>query len=59
MEKKFDTDAIISILKTRRNIVLDKGLNDNEIKSIELKYGFKFPVDLKHLLQQAVPIGMK
>jgi hypothetical protein len=57
-DKRFDTDSIIKIFKSRRDIVLDKGLNDSEIGALELKYGFKFPVDLRHLLQNALPIGM-
>jgi hypothetical protein len=58
VEKKCDTDVIISILKTRQDLVLDKGLSDDEIGAIELRYGFKFPIDLRKLIQKAIPIGM-
>lgn len=41
----------------QHNIQLTKGLTNAEIAAIEKKYAFRFPPDLKALLQQFLPIG--
>jgi hypothetical protein len=47
---------LVSELKSR-NIVFAEGLSDNEVLQIELTYEFKFPPDLRALLQFALPIS--
>ena len=44
-------------LLDKKNIVFLDGLTDAEIETIESKYGFRFPPDLRDFLQTALPTG--
>jgi len=46
----------ISLLKSRK-VVLQDGLTDRETCSIEARYRFVFPPDLRALLQTALPVA--
>lgn len=39
-----------------RNVVFEDGLSDSEVEHTELRFGFRFPPDLKALLQTALPL---
>ncbi len=41
----------------QRGIPLQPGLSDAEVSTIEEKYGFRFPPDLRTLLQHSLPAG--
>lgn len=40
-----------------RGIPFEDGLNDSEISQIESTFGFRFPPDVRHFLQCALPVG--
>jgi hypothetical protein len=40
-----------------KGVAFDRGLNDNEVLQIERDYEFRFPPDLRSLLQFALPIS--
>ena len=50
------TDNPIDILR-RAKIKLSPGLTDAEVAAVEGRYGFRFPPDLRELLQAALPTG--
>lgn len=41
-----------------RSVVFEPGLTDLEIENIEQRFGFRFPPDLRVLLQSALPVGI-
>lgn len=41
----------------RANISVEAGLDDSEGANVERKYGFQFPLDLRQLLQFALPVS--
>ena len=50
-------DDAIAQMK-RRGIVFEAGLSDAEIASVQEKYGFAFPPDLRLFLQTALPVDL-
>lgn len=49
-------DELIEKLKSK-DVKFNSGLTQQEIVGIQEKFGFKFPPDLKHLLQTALPVS--
>jgi len=50
-------DRIIEILEPRE--LLDSGLSDEEIHGVETRFQFRFPPDLRLLLQTVLPVSEK
>lgn len=48
--------AVVSVLKSRK-VALAPGLTDSEVVRAETTHGFRFPPDLRALLQHAQPMG--
>jgi hypothetical protein len=48
--------TIIELLKNK-NIIFDKGLTNEEYRTITLMFGISFPCDLKCFLQTALPVS--
>jgi hypothetical protein len=40
-----------------RGVALESGLSDEEVLSVETRYGFRLPPDLRGVLQYALPLG--
>lgn len=54
---------MIDLVKVKKKledygVIFDSGLTDQEVIDVERRYGFKFPSDLKLLLQYSLPIGI-
>lgn len=49
-------DKIIETLK-RKKIELEAGLTDEEVRAVEERFRFRFPPDLRQLLQAALPVS--
>ena len=60
-EEEQNSDKIQStlLLLGNRGIQLDSGLSDGEVERTENYFGFRFPFDLRGLLQTALPVGGK
>ncbi|MGL4942126.1 MAG: hypothetical protein ACRC46_02920 [Thermoguttaceae bacterium] len=50
------TDKIVETLK-RMKIELEPGLTDGEVRAVEERFLFRFPPDLRQLLQMALPVS--
>ncbi len=50
-------DLMIEMLNEDHHIEFDAGLTDAEIRSIENRFGFRFPPDLDAFLQRGLPVG--
>jgi hypothetical protein len=46
------------MLMRERGIEFDNGLTDVEVKTVETRFGFQFPPDLREFLQLGLPRGM-
>jgi len=51
-------DKIIELFK-RKNLRLESGLSGREIQDVETRFQFRFPPDLRSLLQMALPVSKK
>ena len=51
-----DLKKIASLLQ-EKGVTLEPGLTDDEVAQVEGKYGFRFPPDLRSLLQLALPVS--
>jgi hypothetical protein len=40
-----------------RDVLFERGLSDDEVEALQRTYGFRFPPDLRKLLQYALPLG--
>jgi hypothetical protein len=40
-----------------RSVLFERGLSDDEVETLQQSYGFRFPPDLRKLLQYALPVG--
>src|SRR5690348_10376070 len=49
--------AVLAEILKQQGIALGKGLTDSEVDRAQNKYGFRFPPDLRELLQYGLPIG--
>lgn len=49
-------DAAITTLR-QKGVLIAPGLTAPELEAVELEYGFRFPPDLRALLEHAVPVG--
>ncbi len=51
-------DTLAAALTSRPEVVrLDPGLTDAEIESVQSRFGFLFPPDLRSVLQRFLPVG--
>src|SRR5437660_11746891 len=51
-----DLQKLVTLLR-EHGVLLAKGLTDEEIARVESTFGFRFPPDLKALLQYALPVS--
>ncbi len=58
MKTSQQMQELVNLLKSKE-VVFEDGLSAEETTSIEAKFGFKFPDDLKSFLQTALPISTK
>lgn len=49
-------DELIEKMKDK-GLTFDSGLTQEEVRQIQEKFGFRFPPDLKHFLQTALPVS--
>lgn len=51
-------DTLAEALKSRPEVLrLDPGLTDAEIQSVQDRFGFQFPPDLRSVLERFLPVG--
>ena len=50
--------GLIMLMKAQ-SVIFETGLTDGEVDRIEQQFGFVFPLDLRALLQSALPIGIE
>jgi hypothetical protein len=59
MSRKRDRDLWIRLLDDlrERGVVVEDGLTEQETRDVECRFGFRFPPDLRALLQTGLPVG--
>jgi hypothetical protein len=48
---------MVEALKQAHGVKFADGLTDDEVRGVELRYGFRFPPDLREFLQAGLPIS--
>lgn len=59
LRKDMKHDSVAGIIKTfeKKRLKLEPGLNESEIHAVEARFQFKFPPDLRRLLQAVLPVS--